>query len=78
MIKAAGRTGDGTPLLVLGLTGENMTRLMAGEPITFTTADLPGAVEAVGMPAVQVILVGGRDDAAVTKTLQAQGLLASS
>jgi hypothetical protein len=33
VIKAAGKTGLGLPLLLLGLSGENVTRLTAGEPI---------------------------------------------
>lgn len=56
MIKASGRTGDGTPLLIVGLSGENMTRLMAGEPITFHAG-------AMGLPGVQVVLIGGRTEA---------------
>lgn len=40
MLKARGQTGDGTPLVVIGLSGENMTRLMAKEPIQFDLAEL--------------------------------------
>lgn len=32
MIKLSGKTGLGEPLLLLGLSGENVTRLVAGEP----------------------------------------------
>ncbi len=33
MIKAAGKTAFGTPVLFLGLSGENVTRLAAGEQV---------------------------------------------
>lgn len=68
MIKAVGRTGLGSPLLILGLSGENMTRLMAGEPISFDLADL-------GLPPMRVIIVGGRTEDAITGHLAEHGLL---
>ena len=68
MIKAAGRTGDGTPLAILGLSGENMTRLMADEPIRVNLAEL-------GLPSVQILIVGGRTEGAITAQLQQAGLL---
>ena len=40
MIKAVSRTGLGEPLLFLGLSGENVTRLVAGEPILITSAQM--------------------------------------
>lgn len=63
MIKALGRHGDGRPLLLLGLSGENMTRLMAGEPIT------------LAMAGVHILLVGGRDETAISEDLKKHGLL---
>ena len=68
MIKAVGRTGLGLPLLILGLSGENMTRLMADEPISFDLADL-------GLPPMRVVIVGGRTEDAITGQLAAHGLL---
>lgn len=68
MIKAVGRTGLGSPLLILGLSGENMTRLMAAEPISFDLADL-------GLPPMRVIIVGGRTEDAITGHLAEHGLL---
>lgn len=62
MIKAAGTTGDGRPLLVIGLSGENMTRLMANEPILFDAADL-------GLPEMRVLIVGGRTENDIRDTL---------
>ena len=68
MIKATGRTGDGKPLLVLGLSGENATRLMADEPIRLNLADL-------GLPPLEVVIVGGRTEADIERDMQAAGLL---
>lgn len=63
MLTALGGTGDGRALLVLGLSGENMTRLMAQEPIC------------LDVDTMFVQLVGGRDEAAITAALRAAGLL---
>lgn len=68
MIKAVGRSGDGTPLLILGLSGENMARLMAGEPIRIDTA-------AMGLPKMNVVIVGGRTEESITEDLRAHGLV---
>ncbi len=67
MIKAAGVLG-GKPALILGLSGENMTRLMAGEPIMLDTA-------ALGLPEMTVVVVGGRTEDAILADLRAHGLL---
>jgi hypothetical protein len=68
VIKAVGRTGAGQPLLVLGLSGENMTRLMADEPILIRMAD-------VGLPDCVVAIVGGRTEDAIAEALEEGGLL---
>jgi len=68
VIKAAGRTADGKPMAILGLSGENMTRLMADEPIVLNLADL-------GLPQVVVVIVGGRTEAAITEQLRSARLL---
>lgn len=49
MIKGVVRGG----ILVIGLDGENMTRLMAGEPMLFDLADF-------GLPPRPVVILGGR------------------
>lgn len=67
MIKAAGTRG-GKPALILGLSGENMTRLMAGEPIMLDTA-------ALGLPEMTVVICGGRTEDAITADLRVHGLL---
>jgi hypothetical protein len=63
VIKATGRTGDGRPLLILGLSGENVTRLTAGEPIRFDTAS-------VGLPPCVVLIVYGRTEDAIAADLK--------
>lgn len=72
MIKAPGRTGDGRPMLLLGLSGENMTRLMAGEPIAVDTAQLGEPF--AGLPPLVVVLVGGRDEQTIVAQLADAGL----
>ena len=68
MIKARGRTGDGKPLVILGLSGEAMARLMADEPIQVNLAEM-------GLPACLVVIVGGRTELAITQRLERTGLL---
>ncbi|RCG19075.1 hypothetical protein DQ384_37995 [Sphaerisporangium album] len=62
MIKASGTTTDGAPLVIIGLSGENMTRLMADEPITFNLTEL-------GLPDVRVLIVGGRTEETIAAKL---------
>lgn len=68
MIKARGRAGDGQSLVILGLSGENVTRLFADEPIRFNLAEL-------GLPPCYVVIVGGRTEAAIAERLERVGLL---
>jgi hypothetical protein len=65
MIKALGEAG-GRPLLVLGLSGENVTRLMAGEPILFDGAPF-------GFNG-HITIVGGRTEEAIVAELAKHGL----
>ena len=58
MIKATGRTTDGTPVLLLGLSGENVTRLAAGELILIS----PATMQAMGLPAIEVLVCYGRTE----------------
>lgn len=51
MLKAAGHDGDGQ-VLILGVDGENLTRLIAGEPMMVNAAE-------VGLPQMWVLLTGG-------------------
>jgi hypothetical protein len=67
VIKGAGQTGDGQPLLLLGLSEENMARLVAGEPILIRAEELV----ALGVPAMQVVICYGKTEAAILKDLRA-------
>ena len=69
MIKAAGNTGDGKPLLLVGLSGENITRLVAGEPINITAANM---VE-MGMPELTLAIVYGKTEEVILGELRRQG-----
>jgi hypothetical protein len=70
VIKAAGKTAFGTDLLVLGLSGENVTRLAAGEPVLVTAQDLA----ALGLPEMMVVICYGRTEQAVLDELRGAGL----
>lgn len=65
MIKARGEVG-GRPMLLLGLSGENVTRLMAGEPILFdgTPYGFDG----------NIVICGGRTEADIVAELAKHGL----
>lgn len=54
MIKAL-ITMDGERVAILGLSGENMARLMADEPILIDLIEL-------GLPSQKVLIVGGKDE----------------
>lgn len=71
MIKAIGRAGNGSPLLILGLSGENITRLLADEPIRLDLAEL-------GLPAMQVVIMAGRTEDTIVAQLTKNGLIAMS
>jgi plasmid stabilization system protein ParE len=53
-------------MVLLGLSGENMFRLMADKPITFSLAEL-------GLPDVQVVIVGGHSEQAIVAQLARLG-----
>jgi hypothetical protein len=58
----------GQPLmLILGLSGENVTRLVAGEPIAFEAADL-------GLPEMTVVIMYGKTEADIAKEFEANGV----
>ncbi|MET9086144.1 hypothetical protein ABZX77_30435 [Streptomyces sp. NPDC004237] len=65
MIKAVLREPSGAPVIVLGLSGENMARLMANEPIIVQAADL-------GLPPMKILVMGGRTEAEMTAALTSQ------
>jgi hypothetical protein len=63
VIKASGALKDGTPVVVLGLSGEDMTELISHEPITFDLTEF-------GLPGAQFIIVGGRTDETILDQLR--------
>lgn len=67
MIKAVGERA-GAPLVILGLSGENMTRLMAKEPIMLDLSEL-------GLPRMTVLIIGGRTEADIESDLRRHGLV---
>lgn len=70
MIKATSEMKDGRPLLILGLSGENITRLMANEPISINVGKLGD-----GMPAMEVVILAGKTEQAIADQLRAAGLI---
>ena len=48
-----------------GISGENMTRLMADEPIVVQVAEL-------GLPPMKILLIGGRTEEAIAAQLTAK------
>lgn len=70
MIKASGETGDGTPLLVLGLSAENCRRLLAGQPISVLTEDVDPR-----LPALHIVLLGGETEGAIVAEMRLQGVI---
>lgn len=62
MIKAVLRDRQG-PLVLLGLTGENVTRLMADEPVLVNLAELR-------LPPLRIALTGGRTEADIIRQLE--------
>lgn len=65
MIKALLREPTGAPVIVLGLSGENMTRLLADEPIVVQLADL-------GLPPGKILIMGGRTEEVIAADLTAR------
>jgi hypothetical protein len=70
MIKAVGKTGLGLPLLLLGLSGENVTRLAAGEPIHIG----PAQMTQLGLPAMEIIIHYGRTEQDIVAEIKANGI----
>ncbi|SHI67379.1 hypothetical protein [Streptomyces sp. 3214.6] len=63
MIKALLRESAGQAVVVLGLSGENMARLMADEPIVVQVAEL-------GLPPMKILLMGGRTEEVMAAQLK--------
>jgi hypothetical protein len=70
VIKAAIPNALGQPVLFLGLSGENVTRLVAGEPIRIT----PEQVGHLGLPQMEVVIHYGRTEQAIVDELEGFGV----
>jgi len=75
VIRARGTTADGRPLILLGLSDENLRRLREGgdegwgEPIAFRLDSLGG-----GLPPASVIIMAGPDEETMRDRLASCGL----
>lgn len=67
MIKARADL-NGRPTVFLGITGENVTRLAAGEPILVDLAEL-------GVPELQVVIMYGKTERHIAAEMERHGML---
>jgi hypothetical protein len=70
MIRIAGKTGKGEPLLLLALTQANIAQLTEGLPVLIRVQEM----RSMGLPAVQVGVIYGRTEADIARELRAYGL----
>lgn len=66
MLKAIGKRPDGGNLLLLGLSRENMRKLLRKQPLFFDCADL-------GLTGLSVTILGGETEADITRDLRQFG-----
>lgn len=52
----------GKKIVVIGLSGENMARLMNNEPILFNLTEL-------ALPDQQILLIGGKDEITMSENI---------
>lgn len=71
MIKLASKTALGEPLLFLGVSGENVTRLVAGGPIRVTSA----ALTALGLPPMVVVIHYGKTEQDILDEMRSHGMV---
>jgi hypothetical protein len=69
VITSSGRTGAGDPLLLLGVTAENIARLTAGQPIAIPADRLAD----LDLPPMLVVIHYGSDEAEIVAALEAYG-----
>lgn len=70
MIKAEATNKDGSPVLLLGLSMETLSCLVAGMPVRTTAEDM----RKLGLPEVEVILCFSFTDEDMIRTLQSNGV----
>lgn len=68
MLKARGEAG-GKPLLVLGLTRENLDRLSANQPIVI----IPEQMAELQLPEMTIVILGGETMQDLNEDLKALG-----
>lgn len=61
------RVGGRPSAVLFGLTGENITRLVAGEPISFNLAEM-------GLPDTPVTIMYGKTEDDIIVTLRSYGV----
>lgn len=71
VIKASSRTALGEPFLFLGLSGENIARLAAGEPIRITSAQM----RKLGLPPLVIGIHYGRTEDDIRAELSEHGIV---
>jgi hypothetical protein len=70
VIKFTAKSKDGRPLLALGITDENVTRLRAGLPAYVSPVDL----QQMGLPPMHLMIVHGADERAIIHDLRQGGI----
>jgi hypothetical protein len=65
MITARATGDDGTEVILLGVTHENLRRLMNGQPIRVSAETHPGFP-----PHLKILIIAGPNERALTKTLE--------
>jgi hypothetical protein len=70
---AAGKTAGGLPLMFLGLSGENVTRLATGEPILIKAIEM----EALGLPPMVITICYGKTEQDIVAELRSHGVMTS-
>ena len=68
MIQAHGKTGDGRPLMFIGLSEESVARLMADQPLQ---VDL----ERLGLGHGVIVIVGGITENAILEQFRSSGVM---
>lgn len=71
MIKASGRNSLDLPFLLLGLSGENIARLTAGEPIRIQAE----AMTEMDLPPMEIVIHYGRTEQDILDELRTHGWL---
>jgi hypothetical protein len=64
MLKGKTVDREGKPVMIVGLSGENVTRLAAGEPIYFDASEF-------GLPGCKVMLLYGKTELDIIAALRA-------